>query len=438
MKASETNFQPLIEGAKQYVVPLFQRAYSWDRKEWEVLWEDLVDLCENNEPKSHFIGSIVTAPTISVPEGVIKYLLIDGQQRLTTIFLLLTLLRDVAKSNEEQELADEIHQTMLVNPFKKGSDHLKLLPTQVDRASFQTLILSQPLDGQNQLTKCYQFFERKLKSGKTQIHALNKAITTRLSVVSIVLDHDDNPHLVFESLNAKGRPLTQADLIRNYFFMRIHVNEQDEVHAKYWEPMQSALGDNLTECIRHYLMRNGAFVKQNDVYFTLKDRIGQSDALAALKDVATFAGYYRKLLLPENEPNPFIRTALLRLNRLEITTAYPFFLSCYHDYAQGRLSADDFAKVLKMVENFVVRRYVCNVPTSQLNKIFPLVYGQAQLKDSSNLVEGVRSILQTRSYPRDAEFKTRLMEAKLYGLGERAIKTKLILETLETAYQHKE
>jgi uncharacterized protein with ParB-like and HNH nuclease domain len=437
VKASETKFQPIIEGTKQYVVPLFQRAYSWDKKEWEMLWEDLVYLCENDEPKSHFIGSIVTMPTTSVPEGVIKFLLIDGQQRLTTVFILLALLRDLAKNNGEPELSDEINQTMLVNPFKKGSDYFKLLPTQVDRTSFQNLIQSE-LDGATQLTRCYQFFERKFKKEGVEVQAITNVISNRLSVVSIVLDIDDNPHLVFESLNAKGRPLTQADLIRNYFFMRIHVDEQEKIHAKYWEPMQTALGDNLTECIRHYLMRNGSFVKQSDVYFILKERVGQSDALTALKDIAVFAGYYQKLLAPENEPNIKIRTALLRLNRLEVTTAYPFLLNCYHDYAQGRLTADNFVKILEVIENFVVRRFVCNIPTNQLNKIFPPLYEQAHLRNLPNFVDSVCFALQTRGYPKDVEFRTRLIDSKLYGTREKAVKTKLVLETLESSYQHKE
>ena len=119
MKASETKLQPIIEGTKQYIVPLFQRSYSWEREEWNVLWEDLVDLCSMDTPRTHFVGSIVTMPTMSVPEGVAKYLLIDGQQRLTTIFIILALLRDKAKENDQKELAEEINNTLLVNPYKK-------------------------------------------------------------------------------------------------------------------------------------------------------------------------------------------------------------------------------------------------------------------------------------------------------------------------------
>ncbi len=278
MKASETKFQPIIEGTKQYVVPLFQRPYSWEQKHWQVLWDDLVWLCENAEPKSHFIGSIVTMPTTSVPEGVPKYLLIDGQQRLTTIFILLTLLRDKAKSGGLDELAQEIEQTMIVNPFKKGLDYFKLLPTQVDREEFK-MILDKGEPRTGGISNCYSFFDRQLKKGQVELAALSKVIITRLSVVSIVLDPDDNPHLVFESLNAKGHPLTQADLIRNYFFMRIHASDQESVYREFWLPMQEALGENSTEFIRHFLMKNGSIVKQGDVYFTLKDRVGQDDAL---------------------------------------------------------------------------------------------------------------------------------------------------------------
>jgi uncharacterized protein with ParB-like and HNH nuclease domain len=438
MKASETKFQPIIEGTKQYVVPLFQRAYSWDKKEWDVLWDDLVYLCENEEPKSHFIGSIVTMPTVSVPEGVAKYLLIDGQQRITTIFVLLMLLRDKAKEAGNDELANEIQQTMLVNPFKKGHDYFKLLPTQADRSAFQSLVQRVQIDDQSQVYRCYQFFSRKLSQKTIGVQELTKVITNRFSVVSIVLDSDDNPHLVFESLNAKGQKLTQADLIRNYFFMRIHVEEQAELYNKYWAPMQSALRDNLTECIRHYMMRNGSFVKQTDVYFTLKDRIGESDALKALNEIYVFAGYYQKLVDPMKEKDLQIRASITRLNRLEVTTAYPFLLNCYHDYMQEQLSYNDFVKILKILENFVIRRYVCNIPTSHLNKLFPYLYDWAKAKDTSNFVDAVRLTLQSRDYPRDAQFRSRLMDAKLYGYGERAVKTKLILETLEDAYQHKE
>lgn len=325
MQASETKLQPIIEGTKQYVIPLFQRSYSWDKKEWEILWNDLCELSKADEPRTHFIGSIVTMPTVSVPEGVTKYLLIDGQQRLTTIFILLSFLRDRARESGDTELSEEITNTLLVNPYKKDFEYYKLLPTQVDRDSFQNIIKLRKTDGQDLISKAYVFFRRKFQQSKIDIQTIKKVITNYLSVVSVVLGVDDDPHLVFESLNAKGRPLTQSDLIRNFFFMRIHADEQEDVYRQYWQPMQEDLEQNLTEYIRHYLIKDGSWVKESDVYFALKTLIGDREALSYLKDISVFAELYKKLLHPEQYENDMaIRKAILRLNRIGLTTAYPF------------------------------------------------------------------------------------------------------------------
>jgi len=438
MQASETKLQQIIEGTKQYIVPLFQRSYSWEKKEWEVLWNDLVELYEADNPRTHFIGSLVTLPTISVPEGVTKYILIDGQQRLTTIFILLALLRDKAKQAGQEKLGEEINNTLLTNPYNNDLDFYKLQPTQVDRSSFYDLIHCRPTSAQNRIVSAYQYFDRMLQQKSLDVQALKKVISNSLSVVSILLGTEDDPHLVFESLNAKGRPLTQSDLIRNYFFMKIHVNEQETIHAQYWEPMQNALGEYLTEYIRHYLMKDGTIVKQTDVYFYLKDHISKGNALDHLKGLARFAKYYQKLLYPEKETNIEIQRALQRINRLEVTTAYPFLLNCYHDYDESRISAAEFITVLKVIENFIVRRFVCNIATKSLNKIFPTLYLQSRDKSYDSISNGVKAVLQTKDYPKNTEFKSRLIDAKLYGAGDRVTKTKLILEALEESYQHKE
>lgn len=437
MKASETKFQPIIEGTKQYVVPLFQRSYSWDKKEWDLLWEDIIDLCENEELKNHFIGSIVTMPTSSVPEGVSKYLLIDGQQRLTTIFIILTLLRNKARSQGKDDIATEIEHTMLVNPFKKGDDYFKLLPTQVDREAFKALVNNMPYSEEHGMFKCYKYFERKINQ-QDDIIKINKVLTSRFSVVSIVLDYDDNPHLVFESLNAKGRQLTQADLIRNYFFMRIHVDRQQEMYDLYWKPMEDGLGSGITEYIRHYMMREGNFVKQSDVYFTLKDRIERENTIEALSRLAKFAEYYKKMINPEWESNILIGRALQRLKRLDSTTVYPFLLNCYDDYSNEVITTDEFVEVIGIIENYLIRRYVCNLETNQYNKLFAQLYGWIKNSHYPSFTDGLRFELQKKDYPKDTFLKSRIMEVKLYGQGEKNARTKFILENLEMQFSHKE
>lgn len=438
MQAKETKLQDIIEGTKQYVIPLFQRTYSWTDKEWEVLWKDLVELCEMENPRTHFIGSIVNMPTTSVPEGVAKYLLIDGQQRLTTIFILLTLLRNKARENQNLRFADEINNTLLVNQYKDGNDYYKLMPTQVDRPTFENLINGTLNEIENQITKAYVYFEKKLKQIELEPEKLKKIITQYFSVVSIVLDAEDNPYLVFESLNAKGRALTQADLIRNYVFMRIHVDRQEKVYSDYWLPMQTALNNNLTEFIRHFLMRNGNIINKNDVYYALKEKVTVDNVTEYLSELKNFSIYYQRLMFPDFEPDINLQKYFRRLNRIEVTTAYPLLLNFYSNYADAKITKDEFIIILQTLENYLIRRFVCNVPSNQLNKIFPVIYPQILSKYSDNIVEGFKTVLQSKGYPKDNEFYLRFRETKFYGGGDRQIKTKLILETLEENFAHKE
>lgn len=438
MQAKETKLQDLIEGTRQYIIPLFQRAYSWTSKEWDILWKDLLELCEADNPRTHFIGSIVNMPTVSVPEGVTKYLLIDGQQRLTTIFLLLIVLRDRAKELNKNDFAAEINNTLLVNPYKKDNDYYKLMPAHIDREIYENLINSKTNEKHSLLTNAYIFFDKKLRQVAFDYEKLKKIITNYLSVVSIVLDADDNPYLVFESLNAKGKPLTQADLIRNYFFMRIHVDRQDSVYNDFWKPMQEALNESLTEFIRHFLMRDGSIIKQNDVYYVLKEKITVNNAIEYLKELQKYSTYYQRLISPEFEPSKELNKYFFRLNRIEVTTAYPLLLNLYGDYGSNKLKEKEFASILKIIENFLIRRFVCNIPTNQLNKIFPSVYTLLQASYQDDKLNGIKLILQNKGYPKDIEFFSRFKETKFYGAGDRLVKTKLILETLEESYSHKE
>ena len=446
MKASETHLGKILEGNNQFVVPLFQRPYTWDESRWKVLWTDLVELCEeetdSSHAKPHFMGSLVTVPTRSVPEGVSKFLLIDGQQRLTTLQVLLAALRDCARGLPGA-LAEKLEKSHLVNQFEDGLDHFKLLPTQTngDRKAFIALIKGEPVaDSDSRVAKAYVWFQKKLKSrGSPDAERLATIILRRLSLVSITLDHDDNPHLIFESLNYKGEPLTQGDLIRNYFLMRVTAAEQEKLFQRCWEPMQLRLKDELSEFVRHFLMRQGAIVKKGEIYRTLKERTEEQtpDGIVAfLDELHRSAVHYHRLLDPAQELNPDLHPRLRRFERLEVSVAWPLLLSLYAEHDAGTLSIGEFTAILDTLENYFIRRFVCGVPTHGLNKSLAPLYHQA--KSHPSLLDGVRSILAQRAYPSDTEFRKALIDGRLYGTGERLPKAKLVLESLERSLAGKE
>jgi uncharacterized protein with ParB-like and HNH nuclease domain len=449
MEAAEAKVQKILEGSKQFLVPHYQRPYSWEEKQWKALWQDIIELIEDPESKPHFLGSIVTSPARSIPEGVDKRLLIDGQQRLTTVMVLLTLIRDRARDAGTAKLADRI-QDLITNRHEEGNEHYKLLPTQgdgpadSDRETFMRLVNGGAPVPKTGLGGAYHFFESQMRrTDAPDLESLIRVTISKLTLISIILDEKDNPHRIFESLNGKGRPLSQADLIRNYFFMRIHEREHERLHTEIWRPMQRRVGEEaLTDFVRHYLTRLGRAVRETDVYTSLKALVDQDrDHTPAhhLKELARFAEYYGILLHPEDLPNPRIRERLTRLNRLEVTVAYPFLLSVFADLAAGKIREGTVVEILDTLENYLLRRFVCGVPSHGLNKVFPGLYDQATRADE-DLALGVQTILAAspRNYPKDDAFRDRLMAARLYGGGERREKTKLILERLEAGSASKE
>lgn len=437
MDASTTNFQPIFEGVKQYVVPLFQRSYSWTKKNWEVLWNDLQELYETENPRNHFMGSIVTIPTKSVPEGVTKYLLIDGQQRITTIYLILMALGDIYRDRGETESYEEIKNVYLVNTYKKGKDFYKVLPTQVDRYVFETLSKTPEIKAQHGMWEAYHYFKRKL-SLNIDLDKIKTILTTKLSVVSIVLDEVDNPYLVFESLNHKGKPLSVSDLIRNYVFMKIHIEKQDMVYNEVWKPMQDRLGDSMPEFVRHFLTMNGDYINTGDVYGVLKDKIDKLGIDECLQQLEKYSEYYGFLLKPETVEDEEIRKSLQMIKRLDISTSYPLLLNFFALYDEKAISKKEFISMLEVIENYIIRRFVCGVPTNQLNKTFPQVFNWMQKIPNGTYIEKLKHVLQSKNYPKDYDFRSSLQTARLYGNGDRRVKTKIILDRLEQSFKHKE
>jgi uncharacterized protein with ParB-like and HNH nuclease domain len=444
MHASETTIRKLIEGSKQYVIPLFQRPYSWKHKHWSTLWQDIVDLVDEPNARPHFFGSTVTAPARSVPQGVGKWLLIDGQQRLTTTQLFLAALRDAAAEVKAESLAQKIEGQSLLTAYEAGDEQLKVLPTQGDREAFRAVIRrNSPLN--SRIDDCYQYFFSRLKDRKGLsgefLERLYLVVMDRLSLVGITCDEQDNPHLIFESLNAKGEKLTAADLIRNFLLMRIHVNEQQDVFNQYWRPIQEALDDQLTEFVRHYLMKGGKIIKSADLYFELKDRLSNAmpdETKQFLADLHRHGMYYARFTNPAKyESNREIAASLGRLLIIEATVAYPLLLRVFDAVHQGSLTHTQLLEVLDILESFLIRRSVCGYPSNQLRKILPPIF-DAVGGPGESFVAGIREQLGGKRCPDDTAFADALITQPLYTTAKRGTRLRIMLERLEESFEHKE
>jgi len=434
MRADEKAIRSIIEGMKRYKIPLFQRPYVWKRDHWQTLWDDLVDLSRGHND-NHFFGSFVT-----IPEGededsdVREFLLIDGQQRLTSIFILLAALRDKAKARDLRDIERKIEHIYLFN-FSENSDsvNFKLQPTQLqdDRKCFEQIMQGKDCGNvQNQIRQAFDFFIKKLSKSDIEL----KTIIKGLRIVHIELSENDDPYKIFESLNATGVELSQADLIRNYFFMKIKNEELvSKNYRDYWEPMEQKLGENLSEYIRHYLMKNGRMIKKNEVYFTLKkdnDHLSSMEVINSLKELFNFSIYYEKLLDPNKESNKKISQLLKHLNQIEVTVSYPFLLNIYGDFSSNpqRISEKQFIKILELLENFLIRRFICRIQTRGLNRVFPSLYD----KSSGCDIELLKCELLKQKYPADSQFREEFKTVHLYNKGvESRKKTKFLLTRLE-------
>lgn len=451
MEAAEVKVQRILEKLQQFVVPHFQRPYAWREEQWRVMWDDIVARIEETDGRPHFMGPFVTAPAKSVPEGVEKRLLIDGQQRLTTLVVLLTAIRDQAKRTGATRTFERIGD-LITNRHEDGLDKFKLLPTQgatleeSDRHAFIALVEGEIPRSTSRILEARRYFDRRLQHRDAPAaDVIYDAVVSRVSLVSITLGESDNAFRIFESLNAKGRPLTQADLIRNFFFMRLPQAQHDRVYAELWQPMQSRLTDPdtrtdlLTDFIRHDLTaRCGFAVRETDVYAELKRQVDEAgEPRAQLDRLARFATYYEVLVRDGKAASKVVDAKLRRIRRLEVTVAYPFLLHVYGAYAEQKLPEASLVRLLDMVETFVMRRHVVGIATHGLNKAFAGLMKQAGEIDEG-FVERVGALLAKRDLPSDADFRERLQDSSLYGTGERGKKLKLLLERLEEAAGHKE
>ena len=460
MKAGQTTLKRLIEGEKQYRVPLFQRPYTWEPIQLRQLWSDILDqyeilsAYETDGPgrplkSSHFMGSFVLAPIPGLAHGVSSFLIVDGQQRLITLLIALTAIRDWQRG-KDQRAVDRLDQLYLRNEHADGLDRYKVLPSRLDRDAFFAFIDgSSPPVANSKLEAAYRFFAaqvtKPLQGDDTEPldhHRLERVIVERLAVVDITTEDDDNPHRIFESLNATGMSLTQADLLRNYLFMLLPTRGP-EVYDKVWYPMEQSLGeDRLEGLARVDLQRRGTDAAKDDVYRLQQQRLepfahDEARIEAEIRDLAVRAKHYRRLVDPSAEPDPKTRAALIRLRRWGAETTYPLLMHVYDLIDRGEANQADMVECLRHIESFLVRRHLAQVPTNQLSRL--LLDAIKQLSPTQSISESIRSVLSgaRRYWPTDDQIRSAARSQPFYLTG-RPDQRKLILERIEENYGHLE
>jgi uncharacterized protein with ParB-like and HNH nuclease domain len=440
MKADEMRLGPLLDGPKQYVVPYFQRTYSWRRHQWNTLFDDILELYELGSSGSHFLGSMVLLAE-QATHSLAPTLLIDGQQRLVTLSLFLAAIRDAARETNPA-FSDNIHATYLVNHATKDEDHLKVVCTHQDRAAFATVIDSAAEPPPSPIRDAYRTFRESLAEHVDKgldLDRLVRIVVSQLSFVAITLDSQDNPYRIFESLNAKGMPLTQGDLLRNYFFMRLPPAEHERWYTSTWSPMQSRLGERFDDYMRDFLLKDGRPIRPDEVYQEWRKRLSPLDEegiRSVLTELGEWSLEYDRILHPQREADLQVRKQLQRLTAWSRTVPYqfqPLLLRLHADYRRGTLSAEQIKSLFRAIESLFVRRLFVSAPVRDENQLLIELYDAASNQtDRADAFETALSRPQL-GWPDDADFTDGMVRYPLF-FASHPDQRKLILEALEDEY----
>ncbi len=430
---------------KQFVIPIYQRVYSWEKEQCKQLWDDIIKTGGNDQIEGHFIGSIVFVHDGIYTTNYNELLVIDGQQRLTTITLLFIALRD--HLNDEDEFLEKfsrqkIQNRYLINSDEKGDKKFKLILSEPDRDTLLSLIdenKRKPSEPSSKIMENFKLFEEWIRKNTDKLETIFKGLD-KLMVVEISLERGkDNPQLIFESMNSTGKDLTQTDLIRNYILMGLEPEKQKIFYKKYWRAMEEDFKQNETlfnQFVRHYLtIKTGDIPKISKVYEAFKryqqERGIETEVL--LQDLQKYCGFFCQIVF-KKEAYKDLNKALGFLVDLEMDVIYPLLLELYSDYIDGVLSKQDFISIIDLIESYICRRAVCGLGTNSLNKVFPSFTKKIDKKQYLKSVEEhFGSLTGNQKFPNDFEFKGSFITKELYGRNKtKKKKTKYFLERLES------
>ena len=439
MKGSECRLIEYMEGSKKrFIIPVYQRNYDWKTENCKQLFDDLVKVIKNNR-RSHFFGSVVS---VYEPSGRnTEFLVIDGQQRLTTVSLLFLAMYNLINNNiiasQDDSLGKQIYEDFLVDKYKPQDTRIKLKPVKNDRKAFGKLFDS--VDEhirESNLTANYNYFYDRIQKQEITIDQLFDAICS-LEIINITLNNEDNPQLIFESLNSTGLDLSEGDKIRNFILMGLPAKEQDEYYEKYWNRIEECTKYDVSSFVRDYLsVKQLAIPSQKKIHISFKEYVEQTslEAEDLLKDLLAYAKRY-KILLNGGAKNKALDACIYRLNRLETTVTRPFFLEVMRIYDENKLDISQVTDVFLITENYLFRRNICDLPTNSLNKIFLMLHREIIRYDGTDVdyVEKFKYALLSKKekarFPDDDEFATGFAERQVYHMNS---KNKIyILERLE-------
>jgi len=450
VSAKETDLEGVLEGKRQYQVPLYQRVYSWGQRQLDQLWRDIIQLASDratNRAATHFVGSLVLASSPDAgPVGVQRYLVVDGQQRLTTLTILLAALRDHRVAVEGDGHRARIDDQYLVNRYETGQP-TKLLPTQKDRAAYLAAIRGMPAaGGEDNVGVAYRFFRSRLTTvgdleDPLDLDRIEEAVLRGLALVVVTAQPGDNAHRIFESLNNTGLRLTQGDLLRNYLFMRLP-SRAEAVYDSVWLPLQDTLSPDRLELLFWLdLVQRDESAKQSDTYVgqqTRLDRLtSEAEIEAEVRRIAGLGSLLAIALEPTREVDHDVRRRLARLRAWGTTTVYPVVLQLLARRAEGSASSTDVANALLLLESYLVRRVVIGRATANLNRA--LLGAVSDVAKGEDVVAALRSSLSTgrKHWGTNAQVREAVHTVPFYWQGRKAQKN-LVLLWIEESFAGKE
>lgn len=431
MDARKGNIYEILNGNRQFLIPVYQRYYSWDVEQCKRLWNDIVEMQKRGK-EGHFVGSIVNIAEQAMPTGVQKYMIIDGQQRITTLSLLLIALRDYAVKNPGDTTinARRIDNMLLKNEYEIGDERYKLLLTETDRDILKCLVEEKPIsdDTRSKLLDNYRFFASKIADKELLPAEIYESIG-KLQIVNITLDRlVDDAQAIFESLNSTGKELSESDLIRNYVLMGLEPAEQTYVYEHLWRPMEllfvyETQGLVMDKFFRDYLtMKTTRIPKQNRIYeefklYHLNCEFGTVRELC--QDLFTYANYYTDMAFGRNN-NSILKALYEDMNDLRMEVSYPFLLKVHNDYAEGMIKEDGLQQIIRLCISYVFRRSICDIPPNSLNKTFATLKNEIRSDDYVNSIKAFFIMRDDyKEFPNDDKFTAAFVSKDIYTMRSR-------------------